>query len=326
MAFETNFQPRSGITLHHGTEITLGTATLTGGGWNTYQVTDFSFSHASAPLEIAPQRTALLGQLENQGVHRPDTQMYEASVTMRGTAKALLACGLNMWSDGITASELKPSSTSGSLKHAASNTSGHTLLFEGGGSDATNSSVLMWGCFLTNLTIKQDIGANAGELTIEATYTTAYKPIESALVATSPTLDTGAPFNILSLSSDNPSIAAQPLFAHSWEISVSRSLERVGCSEYTNHTPFGYVQTSPYEVTGSVVCKRDDSIEDIGASFNSNTAVAFSVTDGTLTVSCPDIMIDNSQPDAGSGYAMQTIPFRAFAASATAVILSIAAS
>jgi len=56
MAAETNFQPLSDVKVYIGTEITFGTATLTGGTWNEYEVLDYSFPFPSASVEVAPQR------------------------------------------------------------------------------------------------------------------------------------------------------------------------------------------------------------------------------------------------------------------------------
>ena len=90
---------------------------------------------------------------------------------------------------------------------------------------------------------------------------------------------------------------------------------------------FGYVQNGPYEVTGTLVAKRDDSIHDLDAKIAGDSAgIALSLAESSgYTLSLPDVMIDNSKPEVGD-FLLQNIPFRAFAANETAPIIEITAS
>ena len=93
------------------------------------------------------------------------------------------------------------------------------------------------------------------------------------------------------------------------------------------YKPFGYVQTGPYEVTGSLTAKRDDSIHDLIAHIKGDSAgIALSLAESSgFTISCPDVMIDNSKPEV-SDFLLQTIPFRAFAANEAGSVISITIS
>ncbi len=324
----TNFQPKGDIEVYVasgsallGVQHNIATDT-----WNQLLVTDYSFNQASAPIETAPQRASVYGQIENQAHHRPDTQMYEASLTMRGTATALEESFLPLFGDGASPIVLTPATNTGSMKDGVANTSALTLLFKGAGADSTNTDVVMDGCFATSVTMKQDIGANGGELVVEATFVTAYRPREVAsLSLTTTSLDADDPKNIFDL--DTKTLDSQSLILNSWEISVSRSLDRVSYQDTTDYDPFGYVQTSPYEVTGSITCKRDDNVANIFDHMKGDsTGISLTLDDGgSFAISCPDVMIDDSKPEVGE-YLTQTIPFKAFAASETATILSITAS
>tara|TARA_R100001163_G_C5019124_1_gene162442 strand:+ start:19 stop:1002 length:984 start_codon:yes stop_codon:yes gene_type:complete len=322
---ETNFQARSNISVaigSKGSAVNLGTSHAAGDTWNFLQVTDFNIQHAGATLDVAPNKSGILGQLESQGHHRPDTMMYEVTLTMRGTPTAVLKSCLPLFSEGASAAALTPASSTGTMKHGTGSTDAVTLLFKNGGSDASNISSVMIGCFCTSMTLREDIGTNGGEMVVESTFVTGYRPVENTLAASSETLDTDAPKNIFSLATQT--IDNQPLVLNSWEITISRPLARVGYIDTTDYNPYGYVQTGPYEVTGTLLAKRDDSIEDLATKLkgdSSGIAIAIAESSG-FTISIPDAMIDNSQPENGD-FMLQSIPFRAFAASETATIISI---
>ena len=322
---ETNFQSRSDISVaigSKGSAVNLGTSHAAGDTWNFLQVTDFNIQHAGATIDVAPNKSGIYGQLESQGHHRPDTMMYEVTLTMRGTPTAVLKSCLSLFSEGSSAAALTPASSTGTMKHGTGNTDAVTLLFKNGGSDATNISSVMVGCFCTSMTMREDIGTNGGEMVVESTFVTGYRPVENTLAASSETLDTATPKNIFSLSTQN--VNSQPVVCNSWEITIARPLARVGYIDTTDYNPYGYCQTGPYEVTGSLMVKRDDTIEDLATNLKGDSAgIAIDIAESSgFTISIPDAMIDNSQPENGD-YMMQNIPFRAFAASETATIISI---
>lgn len=322
---ETNFQSQSDIAVaigSKGSAVNLGTSHAAGDTWNFLQVTDFNIQHVGATLDVAPHKSGIYGQLESQGHHRPDTMMYEVTLTMRGTPTAVLKSCLPLFSEGSSAAALTPASSTGVMKHGTGSTDAVTLLFKNGGSDATNISSVMLGCFCTSMTLRQDIGTSGGEMVVESTFVTGYRPVENTLAASSETLDTDSPKNIFSLATQT--IDSQPLVLNSWEITISRPLARVGYIDTTDYNPYGYVQTGPYEVTGTLLAKRDDSIEDLATKLKGDSSgIAISLAESSgFTISIPDAMIDNSQPENGD-FMLQSIPFRAFAASETATIISI---
>ena len=322
---ETNFQSRSDISVaigSKGSNVALGTSHAAGDTWNFLQVTDFNIQHAGATIVVAPNKSGIYGQLESQGHHRPDTQMYEVTLTMRGTPTAVLKSCLPLFGDGTSAAALTPASSTGTMKHDTNTVNAVTLLFKNGGSDASNISSVMVGCFCTSMTMREDIGTNGGEMVVESTFVTGYRPLENTLAASSETLDTATPKNIFSLSTQN--VNSQPVVCNSWEITIARPLARVGYIDTTDYNPYGYCQTGPYEVTGSLMVKRDDTIEDLATNLKGDSAgIAIDIAESSgFTISIPDAMIDNSQPENGD-YMMQNIPFRAFAANETATIISI---
>ena len=329
---ETNFQSKTSIDVGIGNgSAALGTAHATDDTWNFLQVTDYNIEAASAPIDVAPSKNSVLGQLESQGHHRPDTQMYEANLTMRGTPTAILKSCLALFGDGSSTASLTPAAntndnSSTQMKHGGTNVNAVTLLFENAGSDATNLDVSMPGCFATSMTLRADVGTNGGELVVETQFMSGYRPVQSAFGAPNQkVLDTDAPKNIFNLSTST--LNSEALVLQSYEIVISRPLARVHYQDTTNYYPFGYVQNGPYEVTGTLVAKRDDSIHDLDANIAGGSAgIALSLAESSgYTLSLPDVMIDNSKPEVGD-FLLQNIPFRAFAANETAPIIEITAS
>lgn len=317
----TNFQSRSDVQVILGTAASsakaVGTAHAAGDTWHKLQVIDYNIEHASAPIDVAPSRSGIYGQIESQGHHRPDNQMYEVTLTMRGTTTAVLQSCLSLFGASSSAAILDPSDNTGDMTHGIANASQFTIVFANAGSDkSTNNDVVMKGCFATSMVLRQDVGTNGGEMVVETTFVTAYQPSEEDLNPTSPTIDVGSPRNIFDLGTST--IDSVALTLNNFEISITRPLARVHFQPGSaSFDPNGYVQTGPYEVTGSITAKRDDSINDIADHIKGDSAgIALDIVDSTsanLNISCPDIMIDNSKPEV-SDFLLQTIPFRAFAA------------
>jgi hypothetical protein len=325
---EVNFQPRGDIKVIMGSGAkALGTAHAADDTWNELQVVDFNIEHASAPVEVAPSRSGIYGQVESQGHHRPDTQIYEVTLTMRGTPTAVLKSCLALFGDGASACELTSASNTGSMKDNVSNANQVTLLFANAGSDSSestpNDDVVMAGCMATQMVLREDVGSNGGEMVVETTFISAYQPVETALTPSSTTLDQAAPKNIFDLTTST--LDNEALVLNNFEITIARPLARVHHQgSGAAYKPFGYVQTGPYEVTGSLTAKRDDSIHDLIAHIKGDSGgITLSLAESSdLTISLPDVMIDNSKPEV-SDFLLQTIPFRAFGASETANIISI---
>lgn len=324
----TNFQPRSDIKVAIGSgSANLGTAHVASDTWDFLQVVDFNIEQASAPVDVAPSRNGIYGQVKNQGHHRPDTQMYEISLTMRGTVTAVTKTCLALFADSGSPLSLTPSVSSGSMVDGASHASAVTLLFENAGAkdNASFLDVIIAGCFCTSMVLREDVGTNGGELVVEATFMSAYQPVEGALAPSGGgTLDTGVPKNIFDLNAST--INSQALIVNNFEISIVRPLERVHF-QGADFKPFGYVQNGPYEVTGNIVCKRDDAISALATQIKGDsTPVALSIAESSgFAIACDKILIDNSKPEMGD-FMLQTIPFRAFADSESDNIINITIS
>jgi len=329
---ETNFQASQGISLLFGSgSKALGTAHVEGDQFDALPVISFTVPHDSAALEVASPRSGTLAQLEGQAKHRRDANIWTFDVSFKGTPTAVTyAC---LWAFGDGSSECLLAATSGigngtnnsaSMTHNTAYTNAATVVFSNAGSDATANDVVARGCIAQSMTLKEDVGSESGQLVCDVTFWTAYPPVEEANTVSADATDTAAPKSIFSLSAST--LNAEPLLLNSWELTMSRSLERVGSQDYSSYLPFGYVQTGPWEVNGSLNAKRDDSILDLIAQLQGDsTGINLSIDESSgFNIDLPDTMIEGpSTSDNGGAFQMQTIPFRAFAASTTATIVGV---
>lgn len=318
----------------------LGTAHEDAHTYFDFPIQSFTMPYNSASLEIAPNYSGHYGQLEKQAKHRGDQLTWNFDVSFFGTIKAIEANCLWAFGDGASACNLTPAIGIGNgaagemqMKHGAASTNHSTVIFRNGGTDATAEDLAVRGAVVQSMTLKEDIGSNAGQLTCDTTFWTAYPPTEEANSVSVDTVDTGnAVKSIFDLNTNSAASAiqlgGQELMPLSWEITISRSIERVGSQDYSSFLPYAYAQTGAWEVTGSVVVKADDNTYDLIASLKGNsTGINLSIDESSgFAIDCPDVMVDASTLDTGGSFLTHTIPFRAFAASTSANIISITIS
>ena len=315
-----------------GTAQAFGTAHEDAHTYFDFPVQSFSMPYNSSALEVAPNLTGHYGQVEKQGRHRRDLNTWTFDVSFFGTVNAILANCLWAFGDGASACVLTPAigignGTAGDMQmvHGAVSKNHATVNFINGGTDATAEDLIVRGAMVQSMTIKEDVGSNAGQMTCDTTFWTAYPPVEAADSIAADTVDSGnAVKSIFDLTSAVITLGAQELVPLSWEITISRSLERNGSQDYSSFLPFSVAQTAGWEVTGSLTVKADDNTYDLAASLAGGSAgIALSIAGTGLTISCPDVMVDNAALDQGGSFLTHTIPFRAFGASVTDTIISI---
>ena len=297
-----------------------------------FPIQSFSMPYNSSALEVSPDRSGHYGQIETQGRHRRDLNTWTFDVSFFGTVNAILANCLWAFGDGASACVLTPAigignGTAGDMQmvHGAVSKNHATVNFINGGTDATAEDLVVRGAMVQSMTIKEDVGSNAGQMTCDTTFWTAYPPVEAADSIAADTVDSGnAVKSIFDLTSAVITLGGQELVPLSWEITISRSLERNGSQDYSSFLPFSVAQTAGWEVTGSLNVKADDNTYDLIASLAGGSAgIALSIAGTGLTISLPDVMVDNAALDQGGSFLTHTIPFRAFGASVTDTIISI---
>ena len=312
----------------------LGTAHEAADDYYDFQVISFSMPYDSTALEVAPDRLGHYAQIESQGRHRRDLNTWTFDVSMMGTENAVLANCHWAFGDGASICSLTPALGMGTgtnhvmqMKHGTGYNNHTSVIFQNGGTDNTADDLVVRGCLVESMTFKQDVGANAGQLTIDTTLWTAYPPTEAASTIALDTSDDDTPYSIFNLTSAVISLGGQELVCSSWEITISRPLERNGSQDYSSYLPFSVGQTGAWEVTGSVTVKADDNTYDLISKMQGDSAgIALTIAGTGFSFSCPDVMIDAAAIDNGGSALNHTIPFRAFAASKTASVIDITAT
>jgi len=305
---ETNFQEKGAIKVYLGTEINFGTATLAAGTWVEPPVIDFTLPQLAAPVAIGSNRAGLRAVMDTQVKHTPDTKMYEFSLTLEGTVKAVLNATHLLFEDGTSEADLTGSyAFPTTYSDTTASTSQMTVLFAGAGSDATNVDIVCTSCVATSVVFSESLDSEAGNLTAEVTLVTGYKPSEEALTPVGPTKDTGSIKNIRSLTTFT--LAAEALVPLSWSITATRPVGRVLYQDTTDYKPYGYTMDGGFEVTGTIQVKRDDSIYDMIAKFSDSSTNALAIAESSgFTIDCPTVIINEPTIDLDS-YLKQTIPF-----------------
>jgi|TARA_R100001530_G_scaffold129040_1_gene99081 hypothetical protein len=333
---ETNFQAQSNISLLFAKDdstTALGTAHDAGDNWLALPVISFSMPHDSAALDVGPQRSGTHVQLENQMRHRRDLNTWTFDVSFKGTPTAILAVCQWAFGDGATSADFAATvgigngtSNSTIMKHGTAYANHTTVVFSNAGSDATANDIVVKGCIVQSFTIKEAVGSDAGQLICDATFWTAYAPSEAANAITADSTDTAAPKSIFS--KNTTTFNSEALVLDSWDMTCSRSLERISSQDYSSYLPFGYTQTSPWEVTGTLSAKRDDSVYDaLSVLQGASAGVNISIDESSgFTLDIPDAMVDASSINDGGSHLFQTIPYRASAATPTANVWTLAIS
>ena len=314
----------------------LGTEHAAADDFFDFPIISYGVPYNSATLELAPDRMGHYGQIESQGRHRQDLSTWTMDVSFLGTPNVIKAHCLWLFGDGDGTAALTPAigignGTAGDMqmKHGAASNNHTTCILRNAGTDATEDDMIIKGLIPTSTTFKQDVGANAGQLTIDTSFFTAYAPLEDANTVAADTTDTGTPHSIFNINTGSQagaiSLGGQDIMPISWEITVSRTIERVGSQNYSTFLPYAYAQTGVWEVTGSITCKADDNTYDLIANLAGNsTGINLSIDEASnFAIDLPDVMVDAATLDSGGTNLTHTKPFRAFSASTTANILSI---
>ena len=279
MAISTNYAIKSNTKVFIGTEVTMGTACLDNGTWHQVDVTDFTIAEATAPLEMAPQKSGLLTQGEADAKHAIDKQLFEIELQFNGSVDILKRIASHYWGDGTTVSLLTGDAPPvKKYEHNVTNAVPVTLYFFNGGSDGVKDLVYK-SCMMTGLDMNFGL-SDGGVLKCVAKFMTAYSPIEqTSNEPDSATSTTGTPLNFHDMTMVK--VATKDLLMSDFSLSINRPVNVTAFDIYANpKVPAGYSLGS-YEVTGSFTCKRDS--ESIGIPLNTSTGNVIIVHEDTST-------------------------------------------
>jgi len=321
MAQATNFFPSQGVELYFQKEGVVGTSP-DDADLIKLQATSFTIPEASAPVEISSQRAGSFVTQESQGNHAEGTKLWTFDTVFKGTLRAVRLATEALFEDGGsdgTAFLMNTYTFPTTSYKDGESANTFEFRFEQAGADNDYNNVKVNGCIATGMTLAEDIGSEGGELVCTINWATAYYPtyVNTALGGTS-VHDTDTPRNIRNLNAPNTVIDSEEIVLQSFEISATRTIERVHYQNTTSgdYKPFGYVMTGGWEITGSLTAIRNDDIYDMIAKFRDGNTANLSIGEsgGTnFAILCPKIYINEPTIDNGGAVLTQTIPFTAVA-------------
>jgi hypothetical protein len=299
MAAETNYQSKTDVKIFLGSEANFGTpAVALTGDWFQLPVIDWDFPQPSPPLEVGSMKAGTRVPLTNQAVHRPDLGVYPGSLTMYGTPTVVLKALQLLIEDGASPAVLAGDYAypTALYKHGIASTSQMTIVGQGAGMDATLNDIVCKSCLATSVEMGEDLNNEGGNLIVKVNFVTFYQPTfenfgNPETYATNITQDTANPKNIRNLTA--VSINSEELVPISWNITLSRTLNRILFSDASTFDPYGYEMEGGWQIAGSLIVKNDDSVHDFLASFKNSTAIALSLAEASnFTLSMPTIMLN----------------------------------
>ncbi len=317
MAQAQNYFPSQNISVWYQKESTPGTQP-DDAGLKKLQTTSFSIPEASVPVEYSAQRAGTFTQTASQGNHAQGTKMWTFDTTLRGTPTSVLLATEAVFEDASSEAALNNDyafPTASYRVDSPSSANTFEIRFIDGGADATNHNMVCQGCVATGFTLTEDIGSEGGELVCTINWATGFSPTYSGDDITSPAYDTGTPKNIRSLAAGSSGInggALEELVIQSWELSVTRNIERIHYKDQTDGTfePFGYAMVGGFEVTGSMTVIRNDDVHDLLAKFYDSNTVDINITeDSNFIIALDKCFLNEPSIDNGGAVLMETIPF-----------------
>ena len=316
MAQATNFFPSQNVEVWYQKESQVGNQP-DDSGLKKLQVTSFSIPEASVPVEYSAQKSGQFTMTSSQGHHSEGTKLWTFETVLRGTPDSVLLATEAVFEDASSEAVLNKDYTfpSATYVNDASSASTFEFRFINGGSDATLHNLVLQGCVGTGFTLAEDIGSEGGELVCTINWATAYYPTYSSDDVASPAYDTGTPKNIRSLQSSSTGInggSLEELVISSWELSVSRTIERIHYADNTSGTfePLGYAMVGGFEVTGSITAIRNDDIHDLIAKFRDSNTVDINIQESSnFAIALDKCFINEPSIDNGGAVLTETIPF-----------------
>ena len=317
MAQATNYFPSQNVSVWYQKETNVGDQP-DDAGLKKLQTTSFSIPEASVPVEYSAQRAGTFTQTASQGHHAQGTKMWTFDTTLRGTPDSVLLATEAVFEDASSEAALNNDyafPTASYRVDSPSSANTFEIRFIDGGADATNHNMVCQGCVATGFTLTEDIGSEGGELVCTINWATGFSPTYSGDDISSNSYDEGTPKNIRSLAAGSTGInggALEELVIQSWELSVTRNIERIHYKDQNDGSfePFGYAMVGGFEVTGSMTVIRNDDVHDLLAKFYDSNTVDINITeDSNFIIALDKCFLNEPSIDNGGAVLMETIPF-----------------
>ena len=314
MAQETNYSPTQNVSVWYQKESTVGTEP-DDAALKRLQTTSFTIPEASVPVEYSSPRSGQFTTTASQGHHAQGTKLWTFDTVLRGTPESVLLATEAVFEDASSEARLE---NNYSFPHATyrfgqGSASTFDIRFENGGADSSDVNIECGACVGTGFSLSEDIGSEGGELVCTINWATAMMPVHSSTaLGGTDAFDTGTPKNIRSLNAGTTVIDSEELVVQSWELAVSRPIERIHYGDTTDglYNPLGYAMTGGFEVTGSITCIRNDDVHDLLSKFHNSATADINIAESSgFAIAMNKALLNESSVDNGGGVLTQTIPF-----------------
>ena len=296
MAIGTQVVSTQALKLIIGHEATMGDGGLNTGA-TRYQLPILSppsIVDLTAPLESAPQILGKYAQDSDHSAHNRTGQMFEISFSVLCSPTVLDFLCQFAFEDGDGTNQISGNYSPPAWQNGA-DTDYSAQIFIGGGGYGSNSAdqddVYYNGCICKSLEITHAIDSEGGKPVANVTFVTGYAPqytddvTDGVTTYTSLTGDSATDFTDFAYcrigdhSHGDWAGGNYDVHPYSYSASLARDIQRVGCVDYTNYEPDGYVMAGGWEVSGTVTCKRDENFGNAKTFLYDGEEVRFGISD-----------------------------------------------
>ena len=296
MALGTVVKSTQGLKLIIYKTTALGGGGLSGTAYQLPILSPPSIVDLTAPLESAPQILGKYAQDSDHSAHNRTNQMFEISFSVLCSPTVLDFLCLFMFEDGDGTNQLlgnysPPAWTNGGStgEYCVIGVAGGGYESDSGGAD--NEDMTYTGCIMKSLEITHAIDSEGGKPVANCTFVTGFSPTytdaftDDDLTRTSLTGESATDFTDWSddYTYVESSGAGYEIHPYSYSVSLARDIQRVGCVDYTNYQPDGYVMAGGWDTSMNVVYKRDENFANFLSRMHDGTHIVLRVADSSAS-------------------------------------------
>jgi len=306
MAVGTVVKSTQGLRLIMNHEANLGGAGFNGGA-DVYELpllSPPSIVDLTAPLESAPQILGKYNMNSDHSAHNRTNQMFEISFSVLCSPTVLDFLCLFMFEDGSGTNLLRGDYSPPVWQNGVDTDYSATISIGGAGySDTAGGNerdINYRGCIMKSLTIDHAIDSESGKPVANCVFVTGCPPNYFDAISdgnyNSGSFESGwvkltgeSATNFIDWASTNTYIespeAGYEIHPYSYSVSMARDIQRVGCVNYTDFKPDGYVmnQGTGWDISMNMVYKRDENFASFLSYLNDNTLIMLRIGDGSAS-------------------------------------------
>jgi len=287
MAVGTAVKNTQGIKLVINREATLGSGTIFGGA-DRYQLpllSPPSIVDLTAPLESAPQILGKYNLDSDHSAHNRTNQMFEISFSVLCSPTVLDTLCLFMFEDGDGTNTIAGDYSPPAWQNGVETDYSCVIWIGGGGYSNTaggdERDIYYSGCIMKSLEITHAIDSESGKPVANCVFISGYPPTyhdgisDANFSWTSLTGESATDFidwdtNYTYIYGASADYVIHP---YSYSVSMARDIQRVGCVDYTDFKPNGYVmnQGTGWDISMNIVYKRDENFASFLSHLHDNT-------------------------------------------------------